>query len=422
MASLVQVALDTTLVPELPDHHLFEARASSAEDVPTKGDLVIEQHLSLCTKKEREEILATLDADLAASKADAESGKFMYKQYEHTTNLVFEDKTGESIHQFLRGVYYAYSQHLPLQIRVEDIQVCINLAINTCINNNPEKFRSRLVDHQGQKELCIHAKTDDDLKSGKLFSSFVEMMDPRLPQYLKQDYSSSSAHQGHTASAMTISIMQTYYACKLVLGCGMREVHLSKNLDDWKKLLDRIQYLAELFADTELGAWFGVQLYTLVTRLVDTVTKEVSPEMNNFWQRIVTHIPQGSGGDVVMSGWIHVLVPYSSNGKFITPLGSKMPINVLTLEPTPDFDSSFGAGQDEMMDWFQLDGENVQGGTTLAPLTIIDNDGHEYKRQIVAGFMSPTIDPEDNYVVRANHGWICRPVPFQLPSDDLIDD
>jgi hypothetical protein len=65
--------------------------------------------------------------------------------------------THSSDNGFVRGVMQAYNQHHNLVLRPDDIWSAITIQFGLHVSKNAETFRHMLVEHEGQKEVCVTA-------------------------------------------------------------------------------------------------------------------------------------------------------------------------------------------------------------------------------------------------------------------------
>lgn len=67
---------------------------------------------------------------------------------------------------------------------------------------------------------------------------------------------------------------------------------------------------------------------TNTTNTTNTTTPDISDDMlyiKEMWKRVITYIPEGSGDDQILGGWVRLFVPYNSQNKIITGLDKDIP-------------------------------------------------------------------------------------------------
>jgi hypothetical protein len=131
---------------------------------------------------------------------------------------------------------------------------------------------------------------------------------------------------------------------------------------------------------------------------------------NNFkelFKRVITYIPQGSGGDQILGGWIRLFCPYSNSNKIIK--GLDKPIQCLNINEIAPLQNNYSyyKWQDIMKEFYFGCGWDIISTsfiTTTARLII--EDGELYEVEFYSGFFQPHLNESDE--IEMNIGYILR--------------
>ena len=116
------------------------------------------------------------------------------------------------------------------------------------------------------------------------------------------------------AGVAVMSAMRHYFSYGLSLGCGINNVVLEGEPNDWDDLRARTAGLAELAGGRighDLGDWLA-QLDTTLSSIADTAHGR--PDAS-FWAKIYSSKSYGSGGQATLSGWLLDFFLYDSGGR-----------------------------------------------------------------------------------------------------------
>ncbi|XP_066927488.1 uncharacterized protein [Clytia hemisphaerica] len=101
-----------------------------------------------------------------------------------------------------------------------------------------------------------------------------------------------------------MSSLQEYFEFTCELMCGIKGVEMTGNKEEWKSLITKIDKLTELLSPLEdvlkLSGWLK-DVRGVYEKLL--VTFEATPD-KNWWSKIISKVPYGSGGQERYEGWI----------------------------------------------------------------------------------------------------------------------
>jgi hypothetical protein len=253
-----------------------------------------------------------------------------YLETELTQGLLPNPRTK---HGLVNGFLFAYNNHLPLKLRPDDLQLIIQLVLSTCVNRNPESLRYLFVNHEGQMNLSYE---DTEFNLDEITAQFKKLMkahlkDPQFAEKFTQTYSTTTPVAGLVSNTLLMNTLKEYFSYEFILGCGIPNVVLEGTLADWERLESNYQYFKEIFKVTELVNWFRhfdvvMGMFMKMRRLQQTGQHDVeaTDDLKEFWARVISYVPQGSGGDTILGGWIRLLIPYAGENELVGGLDANL--------------------------------------------------------------------------------------------------
>lgn len=389
-----------------------------------------------------------------------------FSEFEHTTNLIDRtDNAYRTNNNFVNAFLDAYNYHKTLKIRPDDIKQQLLSIIAICVNNNAEKFRDWFVDHSDKKELVVISNHF----SGEYFSQkFAELLrenikNPEFADKYTEKFSTTTALISTVNNITLMNTLKEYFSYTMVLECGIPAVELAGTKEDWAKLKSIYEYFKNLFGETELKDWFRhfdkvlnlfiemrnlqkdtepeqkqpdgflSQMTRNLSNLISNLTnynitsnstfnsdQESNPSVINIsnnsddnivairemWKRVISYIPQGSGGDQILGGWVRLFVPYDSQNKIIVGLDKDIPC--LDLSHSEPSKKEYYSWQDSMKKFYLGGGWGDMTSSCLTtPAKLIYYDGTEYSVEFYSGFFNPHFDANSD-CVEMNFGYILR--------------
>jgi len=365
-----------------------------------------------------------------------------FSQYEHSERLLErQDRDYRTQNNFINAFLDSYNFHKVLKIRPDDIKLQILTIISICVNNNPEKFRNYFVDHEGKKNLIVKSTVfSADYFCGK----FAELLEENIKD---KDFASHYTIRFTTTNQIistvnNITLMNTlkeYFSYSMILCCGIPAVILEGTDEDWIQLNESYLFFKKIFAETELKDWFRhfdkvMELFMMMrkinsnnesqniwTKIMSYFTNTNTNTNNNdityikeMWKRVISYIPQGSGGDQILGGWIRLFVPYNSSNKIIGGLNGEIACMDLT-KSVPD-SNDYYKWQDNMKQFYMgEDWNHMFSSYITTPAELVDYDT-EYSVEFYSGFFQPYLSESDEICM--NIGYIIRE-DQQIKKDKL---
>lgn len=176
-----------------------------------------------------------------------------------------------------------------------------------------------------------------------------------------------------TASALMMGALQQYFEYVYYSACGIPAVTLLGERSDWESMLKRLDKLSELGSETTK---FGELLKPVLRRLVKTFDDPSGDMTTDFWQRIASSEPMGSG-PTELSGWITAFCFWDESGQALHHSYSI---------PSADF-----GVQLDGVSYHIIEIEQIPGAAVSMPVMILDNERpsieHPWPTTLVAGIV-----------------------------------
>lgn len=221
----------------------------------------------------------------------------------------------------LGTIYRSYSQHVPLVLRPDDLWLGIVLNFGRYVKTHSQELRDLFVDHAGRKELVIVSKRPYlKYTTQKDWQELIDEMAHKislntkknLNEWMGPNFSTTNQKDRMVAKLALMASVNEYFEMKFEMSCGLSQVTLQGTLEDWKMLYQKAHGLYQ----------FNVQVLTDWADLLLPVLHEFIQAYNgqvneDFWQRICTNEPRGSGGQKNFRGWFLVFSPFDEHGKYL---------------------------------------------------------------------------------------------------------
>ncbi|TJZ61230.1 DUF4419 domain-containing protein [Sphingobacterium olei] len=220
---------------------------------------------------------------------------------------------------FLLGILKAYQEHRPIVISPDIIWLLIEQGFARHIAFHAEKFRDRLVGFDGKRELTVVVDTTQ-VKLGdkgsdweRVFPQFVDQISAYTGEEyignLRADFSTSNETSKIASAIVLMESVKIYFDYRMmVIGCGISSVTIEGTAADWKKILDKIDYI-----ETFDLAWWTKELRSIIQEIVKTKEGKLDKE---FWKNMVqlqnkaVYSPHET-----IDGWITKFYPFNDKGE-----------------------------------------------------------------------------------------------------------
>ncbi|CAL8075355.1 unnamed protein product [Orchesella dallaii] len=213
---------------------------------------------------------------------------------------------------FVPTVVEAYNNHFNLIITPDGIWAAIMTQFSFYINKNAEKYRSKFVKIEAQRELVI--ETVGTLQTVS-YSSLINAMkdeinkkivDPNVRKWILPGFSTTTEYHEVAVGVMFLTSMKKYFKYKFEMSCGIPVIFIEGTEWDWKNILRRLKKLKEY----DLQLWYDL-LHPIIKKFVAAKKRNIRQK---FWRGIVDR-HAGSGVNYI-SGWITAFCVFDSEGNW----------------------------------------------------------------------------------------------------------
>ena len=211
----------------------------------------------------------------------------------------------------VQAIHQGYAAHVPLALRPETLWYFIVHEVAEFIRQNADKYAHLFTDKPGEKQKIV--VRDDSLRydaPSDWMRSINLVRDPLAARItyrtmgLFLPHFTTSTIESDTALLVTLmDVVSPYYKFEWQTRCGVPQIRLEGEAQDWTNLYDHAAELATAFPG--LAGYFKDLLPVLRT-IAETAAGTTPDE--DFWRAIYKH-DDGSGGPYV-TGWITAFFAY----------------------------------------------------------------------------------------------------------------
>lgn len=321
-------------------------------------------------------------ADVIKAKSGGKKGRVLFSTEQAGTR---QSPIG---HGLLSAMRMAYSQHIPLRIRPDDIWLSVAAAFGIYVQEHSEEMRHLFVGHEGSRDLAVEiggttlSETTEDTWAtffdGVCRNIGENVKDPELVAWAAPNFATTTAIDRAASQILLMGSLQKYFGYKMILLCGLPQVTLVGDTSDWRKLRSKVDYLSQFGGN--LAEWSGMLAYTL-DKLVAASEGEKDEE---FWQKMITAERLGSGGQEKYAGWFTVFAPFNDEFRYVLT-------DYATATRTGVFAHDYTGG-------------DIPSATVSVPVTVVEKDGTQRSTDVYAGVNLPHYDAERN-ALSPSVGW-----------------
>ncbi len=215
------------------------------------------------------------------------SGKNIMKIH-HVQNEISETFLHpSSSNPLIHAATTAFFDHLPFVLTPDIIWNCISNGVAIHVNENAEALRKIFVDHEGQKELEV-LRLDFELGQKNPWHELIDEICEKIQQNTKKDvvgllqadFSTTTKVSRVVSQIVIMDAMEKYFKFSLKGGCGIPEIHVNGNKNDWLKVKEKSNHIVKLIP--ELKCWI-----TNINEIVDHFINVFDDKIDNlFWKSI----------------------------------------------------------------------------------------------------------------------------------------
>lgn len=224
----------------------------------------------------------------------------------------------KGMHPVIAGYLQAYQEHRPITISPDIVWLLICQGFAQHVNLNAEELRQKFVDFKGQKMLAVvryvpEGTTLQTFPWETVFPEFVEKVKEHvgaeLTGTLTADFTTTTPASLLASQITVMDAMKNYFKYKVtMIGCGIPEVTIEGSLDDWKKIMKRLDVIEKYELE-----WWIKELRPVIQKIINAKSGKFDPK---FWMGMIRFHEKGLYGSLVdIDGWFLKFYPYLSDGE-----------------------------------------------------------------------------------------------------------
>lgn len=320
------------------------------------------------------------------------------------------------VHPLVGAIHQSYVDHRPLVMSPDMFWLLITQGLARHINQSPEDYREQFG-AKPEKER-IEIRNDTFCKGAienpwlDVFSDFATEIQKRIGtrnhSAINAEFSTTGQIEKAAVEIVLMDCVKSYFEYGLVTGCGIPEVILEGEVDDWIHLGRKTRNLGDIFN----LSWWTDKLMPIIERITENAAGSSD---TGLWRNIYKE-RDGSGGPF-LSGWILMFFPYiGRNDNFSqNPVIVDQKAQSRWLQPdsnlTPDEEPSSTdrrQGRREFDPSLHITTEFLPSGLSKVPF-MWKYFSKEFRMELLAGFIGFTQN-DQNFALRPKIGWAVREV------------
>jgi hypothetical protein len=340
-----------------------------------------------------------------------------YAEFEKNKKLIKETGRYNTSNNFINAFLHAYNSHKIIRIRPDDIKLQLLMVISTFINNNVEHMKNFFVEHNEKNKLILKSTEFNAEYFCRKFSELLEqnIKCPEFAQHYKSKFSTSNRIIQTVNNITLMNTLKEYFSYNMILGCGIPGIILDGSQEDWTQLKLLYEYFKSITIDSELKDWYThfdiiFNMFIELRMLQESGVIDEMSVPNNYkelFKRVISYIPQGSGDDQILGGWIRLFCPYSNSNKIIKGLDKSIQCLDITTSPPIQNNIDYYSWQNKMnLYYLGCEWNDISTSFITTPAKLIMDDGTVFEVEFYSGFFQPHLN-ESNEIMM-NIGYILR--------------
>ncbi|KAM9993933.1 hypothetical protein ACTFIZ_011899 [Dictyostelium cf. discoideum] len=274
---------------------------------------------------------------------------------------------------FVYSAWESYNNHHHLVLRPDNIWMAILTQLSFYINKNSEELRDKFVDFNGKKELIV--ETDYPILEAPFDEMVIEMSnqiqsnikDPSIKDLIIPNFTTTTESDKVVFLIALMSTMKKYFDYQCMSSCGLPEVTLLGEINDWINLKERVEKLIQFDnKDCEIKKWL-VYLLAVIDKFIESANG--NPD-TTWWNQIVDY--KSSSGGSILTGWLATFCVFDIDGKYNDNL-------IL-----------WWSNKDKKYKWPRVNGDSIPNGFISAPIKLIQGE-NKYNSTIYSGHFASKI-------------------------------
>lgn len=248
---------------------------------------------------------------------------------------------------FANVVSEAYSSHLGLVLHPHDIWYVVLANISAIVGERPESYKGLYTTSDEKQEILVIQDHPTDINIDALIAQLRERMPVDINMFLPE-LSTATPQAKLAMSAAVLDAAKHYYDYGMFC-CGIPFIDLRGEVEDWNRLEWCVNDITNEIVKLEKPQ-LAQKLHKYlrdVHFVILQICKAFTEDQTEFFRDIFTQKNVGSGGDLVITGWICDLYHTVKRGDMIKSFHdgiSSFPYkNVTTGQHFMMFHGAFGS-------------------------------------------------------------------------------
>ncbi|MFK7774594.1 MAG: DUF4419 domain-containing protein [Saprospiraceae bacterium] len=217
---------------------------------------------------------------------------------------------------FAEAAYLAYAQHRPLVISPDMIWLMITQGFALHVKENAEELRDIFVDHEGQINLDVARgsyQPSNRIWWEGIFPDFSKAIAANTKEevwgFVAPKFSTTTLVEKAAFEITLMDAMSPYFQYSISIICGIPEITLEGEPEDWDKIGKQIEQL-----DSYDLNWWTDDLKNIIGEFKKASRGKINKE---FWAGIFDqkNYSVGCGTSPFITGWVLDFFPYLKVGK-----------------------------------------------------------------------------------------------------------
>ncbi|KAM9993924.1 hypothetical protein ACTFIZ_011885 [Dictyostelium cf. discoideum] len=285
-----------------------------------------------------------------------------------------------NLNSFVYSAWESYNNHHHLILRPDNIWMAILTQLSFYINKNSEELREKFVDFNNKKELIVQTKYPileapfDELTIEMSNQIQSNIKDPSIKDLIIPNFTTTTESDKVVFSIALMSTMKNYFKFVFKSYCGLSEVTLLGEINDWINLKERVEKLIQFDnKDGEIKKWL-VYLLPVIDKFIESANG--NPD-TTWWNQIVNY-KQQSGGSI-LTGWLATFCVFDNDGKYNDG-----------KYDDDEYIESYGGEKNEDFPWPRVKADLIAKGFVSCPVLLKDIE-KEYNSTIYSGHFGSKI-------------------------------
>ena len=192
-------------------------------------------------------------------------------------------------HPLINAANKAFYDHLPLVLTPDVIWYCISNAIAIYINKHSEDMRHTLVEFTEEKKYLEVERLDFDIKNknspwNEIVDEFIEKIKLNTKQdvvtNMQADFTTTTRVSKIASQIVIMDAVQQYFKYSFRCGCGIPEIRLSGEKNDWERIKVKANKIVEIIP--KFKVWIE-KLNVIFDHFINAFDDKID---NFFWKSI----------------------------------------------------------------------------------------------------------------------------------------